>query len=51
MKQKTKNDSKLANRILTAFLAFVDTVSPLLAFLCIRKPDTDDISGVVSQIS
>ena len=51
MKQKTKNESKLANRILTAFLALVDTVSPFLAFLCIKKPDTDTTSGVVSQIS
>ena len=31
---------KVASRILAALLAFFDVVSPLLTFLCIKKPDT-----------
>ena len=33
---------KVTARILAALLAFFDVVSPLLTFLCIKKPDIDE---------
>ena len=32
---------KVASRILVALLAFFDWISPLLTFLCTKKPDTE----------
>ena len=33
--------NKVTKRTLTALLAFFDFISPLLTFLCIKKPDTE----------
>ena len=29
-------------RLLTALLAFFDLIAPVLTFLCIKKPETED---------
>ena len=33
---------KVLKRILTALLAFFDLIAPVLTFLCIKKPDTEN---------
>ena len=33
---------KVNKRLLAALLAFFDAISPLLIFLCINKPDTEE---------
>ena len=33
---------KAANRMLIALLAFFDLISPLLTYLCTKKPDTEN---------
>ena len=33
---------KVANRMLTALLAFFDLIGPLLTYLCTKKPDTEN---------
>ena len=33
---------KVTKRMLIALLAFFDLIAPLLTFLCIKKPDTEN---------
>ena len=33
---------KVLKRMLTALLAFFDLIAPVLTFLCIKKPDTEN---------
>ena len=33
---------KVLKRMLTALLAFFDLIAPVLTFLCIKKPDTQN---------
>ena len=33
---------KVSKRMLTALLAFFDLIAPVLTFLCIKKPDTEN---------